>query len=65
MVDFILVAVLLVIVGGAVLYIVKEKKKGVRCIGCPSAGKCANARRCSGESGCGSHEDGELPCHKK
>ena len=39
--NLIVVGVLLVLVGAAVLYIWKEKKKGTRCIGCPSAGHCA------------------------
>lgn len=32
---------IVVLVGAAVLYIRKEKKKGTRCIGCPSAGECS------------------------
>jgi len=39
--NFIIVAVLLVVVGGSVRYIIREKKKGVRCIGCSMAGTCA------------------------
>lgn len=27
--------------GGAVTYIVRSKKKGVKCIGCPSCKECA------------------------
>lgn len=40
MADFIVVVVLLVVLGAAILYIRREKKKGVKCIGCPAAGKC-------------------------
>ncbi|MCI7321957.1 MAG: FeoB-associated Cys-rich membrane protein [Lachnospiraceae bacterium] len=39
--DLIVVGILLIIVGIAVFYIWKEKKKGARCIGCPSAGCCS------------------------
>lgn len=39
--DLIVAGILLVLVGAAVLYIWKEKKKGSRCIGCPSAGCCS------------------------
>lgn len=39
--DLIVIGILFVIVGAAVLYIWKEKKKGTRCIGCPSAGCCS------------------------
>lgn len=41
MVDVIVVAVIAVIIGAAVVYIRKEKKKGVKCIGCPAAGTCS------------------------
>ncbi len=32
------------LVGGACVYIYKEKKKGTRCIGCPMAGDCEKAK---------------------
>ncbi|MBQ5782387.1 MAG: FeoB-associated Cys-rich membrane protein [Oscillospiraceae bacterium] len=41
MTDFIVMAIVLAIVGGAAFYIYKEKKKGVRCVGCSHAGECA------------------------
>ena len=50
MTDIIVIAVILVIIGAAAGYIVGEKKKGVRCIGCPSAGSCPHN---SGGCGCG------------
>ncbi len=34
--------IILFIVGGASIYIYKEKKKGTKCIGCPMAGNCAS-----------------------
>lgn len=37
--NIIIVAVLSVLVGAAVFYILKEKKKGKKCIGCPYSGK--------------------------
>ncbi len=39
--NVILVAVLVVIVGLAVWYVYRQKKKGVTCIGCPHAEKCS------------------------
>lgn len=64
MIDFIAWGVLLILVGGAIAYIVKSKKNGVKCIGCPAAGTCANAKNCSG-----SHDrcnaDIETPLKKK
>lgn len=41
MTDFIVMAIVLAIVGGAAFYIYREKKKGVRCVGCSRAGECA------------------------
>ena len=40
MVDIIISIILLLVVGLAIYYIVKEKKKGNKCIGCPAAGNC-------------------------
>lgn len=47
MVNLILVAVLVILVGAAVIYIVREKKRGVKCIGCPYAQQCASRGKCS------------------
>lgn len=33
--------VIALIIAGAVIKIVREKRKGVKCIGCPYANKCA------------------------
>lgn len=38
--NFVVGAILVVIIGAAIIYIIKEKKKGVKCIGCPHAGTC-------------------------
>ena len=38
--DWIALAVLALAVGGAILYIVKAKKSGKKCIGCPHSGTC-------------------------
>ncbi|MCR5703264.1 MAG: FeoB-associated Cys-rich membrane protein [Eubacterium sp.] len=46
--NIIISIILVLIVGFAIFYIVKEKKKGRRCIGCPSSGKCSR-KQC----GCG------------
>ncbi|MBE5924397.1 MAG: FeoB-associated Cys-rich membrane protein [Lachnospiraceae bacterium] len=45
--DIIVTLILVVIVGSAIYYIYKEKKKGRRCIGCPMAGDCARASACN------------------
>ncbi len=58
MADFIVVIVVLAIVGAAIAYIIREKKRGVKCIGCPSGAECSHnhseASGCSGNCGsCG------------
>ena len=65
MVDVIIAGILLIIIGAAILYIVKAKKSGARCIGCPDSGSCGHGQReaggcarscgnCSGKcAGCG------------
>ena len=53
MADFIIGAVVILIVGMAIAYIVREKKSGARCIGCPNAGTCASAKNTSSGCGCG------------
>jgi len=45
-VDFLILAIIVAIVGGAGFYIYKAKKSGKKCIGCPDAGTCSG--HCSG-----------------
>ena len=40
MTDIIIGATLILIIGGAIYKIVKEKKSGKKCIGCPCRGSC-------------------------
>ena len=40
MTDLIVLIILAALVGGAVSYIVKAKKNGAKCIGCPAGGSC-------------------------
>ncbi len=46
MANIIAGAVICLIVGWAIRYIYKEKKKGTHCIGCPMAGNCHKACSC-------------------
>jgi len=46
MTDFIVVAILVVVIGSAVGYIIKAKKSGRKCIGCPDG--CCSSK----ENGC-------------
>jgi hypothetical protein len=48
MVDYIAIAIIVLIVGAALFYIIRAKKRGEKCVGCPYA------RGCRGNScGCG------------
>ena len=51
MIDYIIIGIILLIAGLSVFYILRQKKKGVKCIGCP------DAKTCSGNcSGCQQHK---------
>lgn len=41
MADFLVIGIILFIVGSASVSIWKAKKSGIKCIGCPSTGKCS------------------------
>ena len=42
LVDIIAVAVIVLIIGAASAYIVKAKKNGKKCIGCPDSCRCCS-----------------------
>ncbi|MBO5229091.1 MAG: FeoB-associated Cys-rich membrane protein [Lachnospiraceae bacterium] len=50
--DLIIIAIVVLIITAALVYIIREKKKGTKCIGCPSAGAC-NVKAAAG-NGCSS-----------
>ena len=50
--DIIAILAILLMVGGAIIYIVKAKKKGQKCIGCPYSGSCGGSSG-SGKCSCG------------
>lgn len=51
MTDVIVVAVILVIVAAAAAYIIKAKRSGVKCVGCPAGSTCNGAcQSCSGRA---------------
>ena len=52
MTDVIIVVVVLLILGAAVAYIVKAKKSGAKCIGCPSGGSCSGKKNGGSECTC-------------
>jgi hypothetical protein len=38
--NFIIIAIVLCIVGGIVFYLIKAKRRGQTCVGCPYAKQC-------------------------
>lgn len=51
--DFIVFAILAVIVGFAAWYVYKSKKSGRKCIGCPDGGCCSGKENEGCSCGCG------------
>lgn len=45
MADIIVIIILVLLIGSAVTYMVKAKKNGVKCIGCPAGGSCPSSRQ--------------------
>lgn len=48
MINILLIAIMALLLGLAVGYIYKEKKKGSKCIGCPCSGACHSKGNCQG-----------------
>ena len=46
MTDIIVIAIVVLIVGAAAAYIIREKKRGTKCIGCACAKDCGNKDCC-------------------
>ena len=46
--DFIILAVLACVLIGVIFYIIREKKRGAKCIGCPYAKQCGG--NCGGHN---------------
>ena len=60
--EIIAIALIILIVGGAIAYIVKAKMSGQKCIGCPDSKTCSG--KCSGhcqgcQGSCGGTTDTE------
>ena len=53
--NVIAAVVVALILGGAIAYIVREKKKGRKCIGCPYASQCGQSKN----AGCSCKPDAE------
>lgn len=57
MADLIIAGILFIIIGAAITYIIKAKKSGAKCIGCPVDGKCSSKKDGHSGCGCGCHTD--------
>ena len=44
-IDYLLIAGILLVVGGILWFVIRSKKRGKKCIGCPNGGNCS---ACSG-----------------
>lgn len=55
MADFIIIMIIMILIGFAVAYIVKAKKNGEKCIGCPAVGKCARKKEAYTQCDCSCH----------
>lgn len=43
--NIIAALVLAALIGGAVVYLIKAKRNGVKCVGCPAGGSCPNRHK--------------------
>ena len=71
-VDIIVIAAILAVLGAAVWYVRRSRKKDRKCIGCPDgyacSGKgncCGGCSGCSGKTGCGHCGSTPKACGKK
>ena len=56
MTDIIIFIIIALILAGAIFYIKKEKKRGVRCVGCSDGGTCGGACKSGKEGKCNCSE---------
>jgi hypothetical protein len=54
-IDIIVIAVIVLVIGGASAYIIKAKKSGKKCIGCPNSAVCSSGQTEGGCSGSCEH----------
>ncbi len=50
-IDYVIIAVIALILAGCIYSIYRSKKAGKKCIGCPHSGKCSGCGGCSGTCG--------------
>lgn len=47
MIDIIITIILIIVLGLSVGYLIRAKKKGVKCIGCPYNSSCTDKETCN------------------
>lgn len=57
--DLIPILLIVLIIGAASFYIIRSKKRGQKCIGCPYAKTCKSKNCCS------KNNSNSFECHKK
>ena len=69
MIDWIVIAIVVAVVGAALGYIIRAKRRGVHCIGCPDGGCCGASSALGGGEGhcgcCGGASSGCSGCGRK
>ncbi len=40
--NLIAIGIIIIVLGNAIWYLIRKRKQGIKCIGCPSCGNCSN-----------------------
>jgi len=51
--DIIVLVILAVILAAAIIYLVRAKKSGAKCVGCPHSKTCSSKAEANSSGGCG------------
>lgn len=62
--DLIPILLIVLIIGAATFYIIRSKKRGQKCIGCPYAKTC-KSKNTTPISCCSKNNSKRCECHKK
>lgn len=65
MINVIVTIIILAALGAAVGYIVRAKKRGVKCIGCDAKGGCSHMSRATSGCGCGCGGGSQMKADKE
>ncbi|MBE6583880.1 MAG: FeoB-associated Cys-rich membrane protein [Ruminococcaceae bacterium] len=64
-VDYVIIGVIVLVIGAAVAYIIKAKRSGQKCIGCPDSKTCGKGNAGSACSGSCHGCNGSCHCGKE